>query len=259
MVCLVLEMNSISQNPTTLESDPDFDSDSNYSDYTSGFESDSTSLKRSAKNYVYENGRRYNGYKEGEYRWPNDETEQDRLDLHHNCFLIARRGELFACPLGQQSLPQGILNVGTGTGIWVMDIADRLPSTQVIAVNLSPIQPTSVHPKLTFDVDDIEEDWQYRDNSFDFIHVRSRGGAIYDWPKFYRQAFKAPKLVGWIELQDYGEAFSVDGNSLAQDYILNRWAEFPGMAIEKASSKPFFNVASKHGKCLEEFGYVDVT
>ncbi|RJE17286.1 hypothetical protein PHISCL_10377, partial [Aspergillus sclerotialis] len=29
----------------------------------------------------YENGRRYHGYREGEYMMPNDDREQDRLDL----------------------------------------------------------------------------------------------------------------------------------------------------------------------------------
>jgi hypothetical protein len=32
-------------------------------------------------NYTYENGRRYHSFHEGEYVLPNDEQEQDRLDL----------------------------------------------------------------------------------------------------------------------------------------------------------------------------------
>ena len=36
-------------------------------------------------NYTYENGRRYHAFREGEYVLPNDEAEQDRLDLVSIC------------------------------------------------------------------------------------------------------------------------------------------------------------------------------
>jgi methylase of polypeptide subunit release factors len=34
-----------------------------------------------------------------------------------------------------------VLDVGTGTGIWAIDYADEHPDTQVVGVDLSPIQP----------------------------------------------------------------------------------------------------------------------
>lgn len=44
-------------------------------------ESATKSLASSVLHYQYENGRRYHAYKEGEYLLPNDEREQERLDL----------------------------------------------------------------------------------------------------------------------------------------------------------------------------------
>ncbi|KAL7274170.1 NAD(+) salvage pathway protein [Rhizina undulata] len=242
------------------EVDPDFDGDydSAYSDYCSGVESDTTSLISTAMNHVYENGRRYQGYKQGIMVMPNDEAEQDRLDLNHHCCLLALRGELYACPVTKESSPQRILDVGTGTGIWAMDIADQFPSAQVIGVDLSPIQPTWVPPNLKFEVDDVEEDWPYQNNSFDFIHIRSMAGHICDWPKFYRQAFKALKPGGWIELQDPGNGIYVDDKSLPQDHILTKWVEFCVM-VSEISGRPFHTVAPGHAKALEDVGCVDVT
>ena len=37
--------------------------------------------------------------------------------------------------------PQHILDCGTGTGIWALDIGEVFPSAEVIGVDLSPIQP----------------------------------------------------------------------------------------------------------------------
>lgn len=53
--------------------------DSAYGEGTTA--SSTTSVTSSILNYTYENGRRYHAFREGEYILPNDETEQDRLDL----------------------------------------------------------------------------------------------------------------------------------------------------------------------------------
>jgi methylase of polypeptide subunit release factors len=64
---------------------------------------------------------------------PTDEIEQDRLDLGHEMSLVALNGELHLAPLKN---PQRILDVGTGTGIWAIDMADKYPSAEVIGTDL---------------------------------------------------------------------------------------------------------------------------
>lgn len=55
-------------------------------------------------------------------RQPNDEEEQDRMDLVHHIFGLALKGELFLAPIPEK--PQRVLDLGTGTGIWAMDFAE---------------------------------------------------------------------------------------------------------------------------------------
>ncbi len=63
------------------------------SDYASVV-SDTTSVTSSIFNYTYENGRTYHAYRAGQYLLPNDETEQDRLDMTHHVFLLSCGGTL---------------------------------------------------------------------------------------------------------------------------------------------------------------------
>lgn len=129
-----------------IEVDSSTSSDDNESTFDSELGSTtSTSIMSSIRDYEYANGRRYHAYKKGAYLLPNDETEQDRLDLLHHVFLLALNGQLFTSPLHN---PQRILDVGTGTGTWAIDVADGYPSSQVIGIDLSPIQPGWVPPNV---------------------------------------------------------------------------------------------------------------
>ena len=48
---------------------------------------------------------------------PNDEQEQERLDILHHVFRLTLGGALCRTQLDN---PQKILDVGTGTGIWAL-------------------------------------------------------------------------------------------------------------------------------------------
>jgi len=87
----------------------------------SSLDSETTSIGSAAFEYEYENGRRYHGFRAGQYALPNDEVEQDRLDMMHHVYSLILGGKLHLAPLKN---PQNILDVGTGTGIWAIDMAE---------------------------------------------------------------------------------------------------------------------------------------
>lgn len=43
--------------------------------------SDTTSLQSEVRHYKYENGRRYHAYSEGQYWGPNDDKQNEQLDI----------------------------------------------------------------------------------------------------------------------------------------------------------------------------------
>ncbi|KGM92572.1 uncharacterized protein PADG_11403 [Paracoccidioides brasiliensis Pb18] len=137
----------------------DTDFDTNSISATVGGSSFGTSISSSTLKYRYENGRRYHGYHSGSYLLPNDEAEQERLDLHHHIFRLTLGGRLFRAPITAH--PERVLDFGTATGIWAIDFADEFQSTTVIGNDLSPIQPSWIPPNCKFYVDDVESEWVY--------------------------------------------------------------------------------------------------
>lgn len=139
----------------SMEADAVFDDDTD-SNYAEDWASDITSLKSDVWRHVYENGRRYHSYREGKYHFPNDEKESNRIEIEHHNQGLQLGGRLHLAPLDH---PQEIIDLGTGTGIWCIDVGEMYPSARVVGVDLSPIQPEWVPPNVSFEIDDFEADW----------------------------------------------------------------------------------------------------
>jgi len=242
--------------PVVVEADDDADSESTYE---SGLSSETTSVNSSVFSFVYANGRRYHSdrFRSASYFMPNDEGEQDRLDLFHHMFLSLLGGKLHAAPLTN---PQRVLDVGTGTGIWAIDFADLYPEAKVIGTDLSPIQPTWVPPNLNFEIDDMEDEWTYQDNYFDFIHMRTLSGSFSDWDAILAQAYRKLTPGGYLEFQDYGcELFLSDGtrlNGVTPEHPLGTYMHHITSAA--ASSGRPLTIARGMAERMERAGFVDV-
>lgn len=78
------------------------------------------------------------------------------MDIEHHNQRLQLDGKLHLCPLDD---PKEVLDLGTGTGIWCIDMADEYPDCQVLGTDLSPVQPNWAPPNCRFEVDDFEQDW----------------------------------------------------------------------------------------------------
>lgn len=220
----------------------------------SGESSNSTSLASSILDYEYANGRRYHAYHKGSYLLPNDEEEQDRLDLLHHVCLLVLGGRLFVSPLPK---PQRVLDVGTGTGIWATDVADQFPSAQVVGTDLSPIQPAWVPPNVQFYIDDLENEWLYdADDAFDLVHTRVMGGSISDWDRFISQAYTHLKPGGWLELHEPESWIMSDDDSKDRLEFTTQFQTECVRAAEKFGKD--LNLAHTHKQRLIDSGFADV-
>jgi SAM-dependent methyltransferase len=69
-------------------------------------------------------------------------------------------------------------------------------------------------PNLQFEIDDVESDWLWPKNSFDFIHARELILAIRNWPRLVRQAFDHLKPGGYLQLAGSVPLFASDDGTL---------------------------------------------
>lgn len=80
--------------------------------------------------------------------------ERERLELQGRILVDLFGGRLYFAPLDKMKPPHSILDVATGLGDWAIQMGDLFPSSEIIATDLSPIQPDQVPPNVNFYVED---------------------------------------------------------------------------------------------------------
>jgi ubiquinone/menaquinone biosynthesis C-methylase UbiE len=65
-----------------------------------------------------------------------------------------------------------IVDIGTGSGKWVIEVAYEYSSTRVIGTDLSPIQDTEVPANAEFILMDLTAGLQFDDGSTDLVQSR---------------------------------------------------------------------------------------
>ncbi|KAL3957292.1 hypothetical protein ACCO45_007870 [Purpureocillium lilacinum] len=104
--------------------------------------------------------------------------------------------------------PKRVLDVGTATGIWAIDMADPAPL-----------------------------EWTCRPEILDFVHLRALYGSISDWGELYRQVFRALEPGGWLE--DFELRIHLHSDAPEErdnpEHIFKRWQRSFGRAVPLGS------------------------
>ncbi|KAF9877429.1 methyltransferase domain-containing protein [Colletotrichum karsti] len=248
------------QAPTTstepLEAAADEFPDDSASELGGSIASSSTSVSSSIRDYRVENGRTYHRYKDGKYNIPNDESENDRLDLQHNLCLLTFNNTLgLAPPNKPDSKVKRVLDVGTGSGIWAVDFGEEHPEAEVIGIDLSPSMPDFVPPNVKFEIDDLEEEWTWS-QPFDYIHSRMMNSSVGDWKAYAKKAFDNLTPGGWFELQEIDLFPRSDDGTLKPDSALSKCIDYMYQA-SIIFGRPYQEIPALV-KVLEDVGFVDV-
>ncbi|KAJ5547566.1 hypothetical protein N7513_004800 [Penicillium frequentans] len=239
--------------------DPDFyTSDPGYGTEPQDFHSETTSITSAIAKGRFENGRRYQSIKEDDYWGPSDDQQFEAFEIGHMMFLVLDHNQdnpLFRAPVG--SSPKNILDIGTGQGSWVIDVADMYPCANVRGVDLFPPPVSWMPPNCVFEVDDVLQDWTWRD-PFDLIHMRLMYGALPPdgWLKLYKQAYDALEPGGWIEQMELDVRVYSDDGTLTKDHKLWGWGDMFIRCSERAGRS--LRTHETMRSAMESAGFVDV-
>ncbi|CAO3675371.1 unnamed protein product [Umbelopsis ramanniana] len=155
---------------------------------------------------VYNNGRRFQAYKDCAYVLPNDDAEIDRLHLQHWIVKNAL-GRNYSSPI-QAELERGIkvLDAGCGGGTWILEMANAYPNSEFTGIDVSAAWPNDIRPhNCNFVVGNIVNELPFEENSFDYIYMRlvAMGVPNEVYPTVLSNLNKVLKPGGWIELVEF--------------------------------------------------------
>lgn len=230
---------------------------SNVGEDASSFRESTSSITSSIYEYRTIHGRAYQSSKTTEYWAPTDNQHTEGNDVAHQYTLMLRNNKLYSAPIEG---PKKILDVGTGTGIWAIDMADEFPDAQVIGTDISAVQPSWLPPNCSFQIDDAQLEWTFEPASFDYIHARNLFGGIDDWQKLYCQAFANLKPGGYFESVEIDLETRSENSRVQNDpnHIFKKWCQLFFAAGDKIGRT--FKIArdGTMKKYFEEAGFEDI-
>lgn len=141
------------------------------------------------------------------YLLPKDVLETQRLDFQFYLIRSILHGN-HASPLRGDLT--SILDVGCGTGRWVMEMARTFPGAQVVGLDIEPPQSGQVlAPNTCFVQANLLDGLPFADRSFDFTHQRLLVLAIpaAHWPAVVGELVRVTRPGGWVELLEGGDIF----------------------------------------------------
>ncbi|KAJ5710038.1 hypothetical protein N7493_009630 [Penicillium malachiteum] len=248
--------------PIAVDGDYHYESDSAYSPDEFDWQStDTTSIGSSIYQGLISNGRRYQSLRNKEYIIPSDELQFETYEAGHLVDMILnyhKENPLFSSPIGKNpDDSMNILDIGTGKGTWAMDVADRYPNSTVRGVDLYPPPVVWTPPNCVFEVDDILEEWTWREE-FDLIHMANMIGSFdsSEWTNLYQQCYNKLKPGGWLEQFEIGPFVESDDGSLPPDSALASWGRIIKECGERAGR--CCEIVSTMSSSIREMGFVDV-
>jgi SAM-dependent methyltransferase len=138
------------------------------------------------------------------YLLPKDAQEDERLRFQHYALHHAF-GNHYLAPLSPDT--RTMLDVGCGTGVWAIDMAQHFPHAHILGVDITLTSlPHTLPTTCLFCQADILQGLPFPSQQFDFTHQRLLVLAIpaSRWPGVVRELVRVTRPQGWIELLEAG-------------------------------------------------------
>ncbi|KAH8116923.1 S-adenosyl-L-methionine-dependent methyltransferase [Phellopilus nigrolimitatus] len=138
------------------------------------------------------------------YQLPADADEIKRLEYFHKMMYMVMGDKNHVGPVEDvlnvpSDRKKRILDIGTGSGLWAIQIADEFPDVEVVGVDLAPIQPEMVPPNCDFELFDAQL-IPYPNEYFDIVHARCVNNGMKNYPLFLEEVARILRPGGLVIL-----------------------------------------------------------
>ncbi|KAI8054678.1 S-adenosyl-L-methionine-dependent methyltransferase [Syncephalis plumigaleata] len=126
------------------------------------------------------------------------------------------------CPMVTELDMSRVLDVGTGDGLWLMEMAAEYPSVDFIGCDIVDMMGHTPLPKnCRWEYGNILNKLSHDDNSFDLIHQRQIGCYITEkqWPYVARELFRLCRPGGRIILVEIELSLNTELNTILSDAL----------------------------------------
>jgi len=152
------------------------------------------------------------------YSLPVDKVEADRLNRQHEMWKRFLGGKSGLYPVDADGLIQEIMNrqnssapfvmdLGSGSGIWAVEMAEQFPNASVLGIDLTESKPNSIPPNCRFITKDFLKGMEEYTGKFDVIQARLVIGHVTDGVGFIRMLCDCLKPGGLLFLGDGDRGF----------------------------------------------------
>lgn len=202
---------------------------------------------------------------------PHDERERDRLDIMHTMIKVLRgqANKLTHSPtdalarrpasLADYNDRPRVLDLGCGTGIWMLDMAKQYPDAQFVGVDIHNMGPPTLLPNISIRAPwDYETIWAMGEHSWDLIHLQMGLGSVGDWLGLYRKIIQ--HLIpgrGWFEQVEIDFEPRCDDGTLLPGRLIDWWKLFVKPVYEE-SKRPLHYDGQRIARELRAAGFVDI-
>ncbi|KAK4043338.1 hypothetical protein C8A01DRAFT_43655 [Parachaetomium inaequale] len=170
----------------------------------------------------------------GIYFAPVDDDEIDRLQYMHEIFNMMFDNRLIFPPIPR---PRRILECGSGSGAWAMEVAEQHPECEVIGIDVYPYPvPEDIPPNLDFQVDDLNSPSTFPSNYFDLVHSRMMAGGIHAnrWMNYLNDILRVLRPGGWCQMVEIYFNAQSDNGTLTSNHALQVWSQSYMQSIQPA-------------------------
>ncbi|KAI5359462.1 putative S-adenosyl-L-methionine-dependent methyltransferase [Septoria linicola] len=206
-----------------------------------------------------ENGRIYYTYRQDMYMFPADDTEHERLDILHDLIYgTALGGQLHQTVF--RNPPRRILDVGFGSGFWMIEAGKRYPNCQIIGFDMDNALGAGQDMNCQFrsPVDFTAPRWEIEDASVDLVHMSQLCGCVPRWEDLYSKAFRSLRPdSGHIEHIEFDWTPRSNEPQIPQAQDLRNWWNWLVLASEQAGKSLRHREDTED--LLENAGFVDVS